>query len=486
MPDNSEKKNEVRYVKRSAPLEPVQVERKSEATGSHLAPASDAAEKKTSAARSSASASSGGRASARASSSGRTKKSPLSFFSRKEKSHDPVPVNSRPKPKPKEDPAEARPQPTRAKIRRREQRTGCLGAFMYFMFILCLSIAIAFFAWMAASDVMALNKQDFTATVTLPANTFTAETVYSTNDAGETVEKTVSHADIAYVSEALYQSGLIHYRWLFELYCSISNADVKFDPGEYELKSSYDYRALVQNMRAGAGGIKTVDVTIPEGFTMLDVFKRLEENKVNTVEAFTEAAATYNFKYDFLAEPGYEGASRLEGYLYPDTYQFYVGMEASTALNKLLNNFYYKYNADMVFQTEQLGYSVKEILTVASIIEKEAKLEDDRAYVASVIYNRLKAGMTLGMDTTILYLYQDHEGEPTREMLEEDSPYNTHIYGGLPPTPICNPGMASLTAALNPAESDYYYFYADIETGKLNFFTNYNDFNYYVETHRDS
>ena len=85
-------------------------------------------------------------------------------------------------------------------------------------------------------------------------------------------------------------------------------------------------------------------------------------------------------------------------------------MEASSAINKLLNNFYYKYNADMRSQTEKMGYSVKDIITIASIIEKEAKLEDDRAYVASVIYNRLAANMSLGMDTTILYLYQDHEG----------------------------------------------------------------------------
>ena len=137
-------------------------------------------------------------------------------------------------------------------------------------------------------------------------------------------------------------------------------------------------------------------------------------------------------------------------------------------------------------QTEKMGYSVKDIITIASIIEKEAKLEDDRAYVASVIYNRLAANMSLGMDTTILYLYQDHEGEPTAEMLADPSPYNTHINYGLPPTPICNPGMASITAALNPAESNYYYFYADMNTGKLNFFTNYNDFAYYASEHPNS
>ena len=374
-------------------------------------------------------------------------------------------------------------KPTPARLRKREQKSGCLGGIMYFTFILCLSVSLAFFAWMAASDVMALNKRDFTATVTLPTSAFTPETVTVTLENGEEIEKTITHADVAYVGRALKQAGLVQYDWLFELFCRLSHSDTRFDPGEYELRSSYDYRALVQNMRAGAGGIGTVDVTIPEGFTMMDVFKRLEENKVASLEAFLQAASDYSFKYSFVEEAGYAGAGRLEGYLFPDTYQFYVNMEASSAINKLLNNFYLKYNADMISQTEKMGYSVKEIVTIASIIEKEAYFDDDRAFVASVIYNRLNAGMSLGMDSTILYLYQDHDGAPTAEMLADDSPYNTHKTLGLPPTPICNPGMASLLAALNPEESGYYYFYSDEDTGRLNFFYSYDEFSYFASTH---
>ena len=392
------------------------------------------------------------------------------------KAHDPVPINV------KQENNTTPPTPP-SKVRKREQRSGCLGGFMYFLFILCLSIALAFFTWMAASDVMALNKRNFTATVNLPTSAFTSETVIVKNDDGTEEEKVITHADLTYVSNTLKQAGLVHYGWLFEFFCKISNADVKFDPGEYELKSSYDYRALVQNMREGAGTMVTVDVTIPEGFTMQDIFRRLEENKVASYDAFLKAAADYNFKYDFVESSSYAGAARLEGYLFPDTYQFYVSMEASSAINKLLNNFYLKYNNDMISQTEKMGLTVKDIVTVASIIEKEAKLEEDRAYVASVIYNRLVNGISLGMDSTILYLYQDHEGEPTAEMLADNSPYNTHLNVGLPPTPICNPGLASITAALNPAESNYYYFYADPDSDKLNFFTSYEEFSNYAATH---
>ena len=406
-------------------------------------------------------------------SSGQRKSSSPRKSSRR--AHDPVPVKGR---------EEKKTPPTPpSKVRKREQRSGCLGGLMYFLFVLCLSVALAFFAWMAASDVMALNRNSFTATVNLPTSAFTSETVYVTREDGTLEDRTVTHADLSYVSDALYQSGLVHYRWLFEFFCKLSNADTKLDPGEYVLKSSYDYRALVQNMREGAGTMVTVDVTIPEGFTMRDIFLRLEENKVASYDAFQKAAAEYNFKYDFVESSSYAGASRLEGYLFPDTYQFYVNMEASSAINKLLNNFYLKYTADMLSQTEKMGITVKDVVTVASIIEKEAKLEEDRAYVASVIYNRLISGMSLGMDSTILYLYQDHNGEPTAEMLADNSPYNTHLNPGLPPTPICNPGLASINAALNPAESNYYYFYADPESDKLNFFTTYEEFANYANTH---
>ena len=371
-------------------------------------------------------------------------------------------------------------------IRRYEQRSGCLGALMFYGFILCLSVALAVFGWMAASDMLSLNKTALTATVTLPVEAFTTEEYVAYDEDGTSETKTRDRIKEGYLSQTLKEAGLIEYPWLFDLYCSLSNAESKVNPGKYELKSSYDYRALVQNMRQGTGGMKTVDVTIPEGFTLLQIFSRLDEENVASYSDLTAAAADGIFKYDVLEGTEGYGMERLEGFLFPDTYQFYVGTEPSSAINKFLNNFNTKFTEEMESRAAELGYSVRDIVTIASIIEKEAKLDEDRAYVASVIYNRLNIGMTLGMDTTVLYLYPEHEGEPTQEMLNTDSPYNTHIYEGLPPTPICNPGLASLEAALAPAESPYYYFYADIESGKLNFFTNYTDFDAYVQSHRTS
>jgi len=364
-----------------------------------------------------------------------------------------------------------------------EYSTGCLGGLMYFVFVVCVSIILACLAWMAASDMLALNKDSFTAKVNLPMSIFTSETVDTFDEDGnKTGTERITRADVGYLADVLKEAGLIEYKWLFEFFCDLSNADKKVSPGEYELKSSFDYRALIQNMRAGSASALTVDVTIPEGFSMHDIFLRLEENDVCSYEELMDAAANYKFNYSFLEGVETGDASRLEGYLFPDTYQFYVDMQASSAINKFLETFYYKFNADYINQANNKGLSVSDVINVASLIEKEAANDAERPVIASVIYNRLNVYMPLGIDASILYLYPDHEGGPNAEMLAADTPYNTRIYTGLPPTPICNPGIASIEAALNPQSTPYYYYALDTATGEHRFFTGSGEFNAFVET----
>ena len=370
----------------------------------------------------------------------------------------------------------------------REYKSGCLGGLMYFVFIVCISVVLACFAWMAASDALALNQESFTAIVSLPSSAFNTKTVDTYDEDGNlTGTERVSSADIEYVSTALKEAGLIEYKWLFEFFCRISHADTKVTPGNYELKSTYDYRALISNMRAGSGAAMTISVTLPEGYSMHQIFKRLEENEVCSYDALMEAAANYKYNYSFLE--GMEGgdASRLEGFLFPDTYEFYVGMQASSAINKFLERFHYVLTADILKQASDRGLTLQQAVTIASLIEKEAAVDpdngvDERRLVASVIYNRLEAGMPLGLESSILYLYPEHEGAPSGEMLGVDSPYNTLTHTGLPPTPICNPGMDTLRAALDPETTGYYYFTLDTETGTHRFFTNIDDFNAFVAT----
>ncbi len=370
----------------------------------------------------------------------------------------------------------------------REYRSGCLGGLMYFVFVVCVSVVFAALAWMAASDTLALNKETFTATVTLPASTFETKTVATVDkDGNQTGTERVTVANIDYVASALKEAGLIEYKWLFTTFCRMTNAEGKIDPGSYELRSSYDYRALVNHMRVGAGASETVLVTLPEGFTMRQMFERLEENGVCKVSDLMNAAASYQYNYSFLegVEPG--DAVRLEGYLFPETYEFYVGMQASSTINKFLTQFHYVWDADLQAAADARGMTIQQVLTVASLIEKEAAVDtangvDERTRIAAVIYNRLNAGMSLGLESSLLYLYPDHDGPTTTEMLNTDSPYNTMRYPGLPPTPICNPGLDAIRAALNPDTTGEYYFTLDEATGQHRFFTNAAEFNAFVAT----
>ena len=367
--------------------------------------------------------------------------------------------------------------------RSREYRSGCLGGLMYFVFIACVSIILACVAWMSAADALALNKELYTSEITLPAGIFTSKTVETFDkDGNATGMKRVSSADIDYVADELKSAGLIQYKWLFKLFCRISNADTKIEPGEYTLRSTYDYRALIRRMQKDSGAAATVKVTIPEGFTMSQIFYRLEENGVGSYEDLMTAAANENFEYSFLngTEPGQ--ASRLEGFLFPDTYEFYKSMSPASAINKFLQNFYGKMSADMEKQIGDRGLSLREVIEIASLIEREAANDEERPLIAAVIYNRLRSRWSLGLESAILYVHQDHEGAPTAEMLEEESPYNLMKNTGLPPTPICNPGLSSISAALVPATTNDYFFTLDTATGTHRFFETMDQFNAFVAT----
>jgi UPF0755 protein len=215
-----------------------------------------------------------------------------------------------------------------------------------------------------------------------------------------------------------------------------------------------------------------VDVVVPEGYTLKQIFELFAANSVCTEDELWDAAANYDFKYDFLDSGTLGDSHRLEGYLFPDTYTFYVGDTPSRAINKMLKNFNDKFTAEYVTRAADLGYSIREIVTIASMIEKEAGDDDaDRDMIASVIYNRLNSKnlKRLQIDATIYYAIAENGQEFSTEI---DSPYNTYVVEGLPAGPIANPGIASIRAALFPQTSKYYY-YALNKQGTHNFFKDY-------------
>lgn len=366
--------------------------------------------------------------------------------------------------------------------RSREGKTGCLGGLMYFIFVVSVSVILACVGWMAATDVLALNKTDAEAQVTLPDSAFTAEERTVENEDGSKTTETVQVADIGYVADVLKDAGVIQYKWLFRLFCTVSHADLKLDPGTYVLNTDYDYRALVKNMQTGSTSTATTELTFPEGWTMEQIFSRLEEEGVCDKDDLYAAAADYTYNYSFLGDTEPGDAARLEGFLFPDTYEFYIGMQASSAVNKFLENFYVKMTADMYNQAENLGLSMRQAVIVASMIEGEAANDEERPLIASVIYNRLAADMPLQIDATLQYALGEHKDVLTDADKNVDSPYNTYLHTGLPPGAICNPGLASIKAALQPSDTNYYYYALDTATKSHRFFATLDEFNQFVAT----
>ena len=349
------------------------------------------------------------------------------------------------------------------KVRTRKRRRH-INPFVYLLLVLLTSALLAAVGWMLACDLCAFNRGAI-------------ETV--------TVEVTAEDS-MGDVAEKLQEAGLIKYKWFFQLFASFSHADEKIGIGTYELNTDMDYRALIVGMHSSSGNLNadTVTVTIPEGYTVRQTIALLEEKGVNTEEALTEAAQTAAFDYDFIDNDS-EDISRLEGYLFPDTYEFYVGHNAKDALNKLISNFVSRLGEDGMALVEASEYSLEEIITIASLIEEETD-GSDQANIASVIYNRLNnpsyetAGL-LQIDASLLYALPDHEGAITNEDKAVDSPYNLYKYKGLPPTPISNPGLAAIQAALDPADTGYYY-YALGTDGKHHFSATLSEHNAFLSS----
>ncbi|MEA4895052.1 MAG: endolytic transglycosylase MltG [Oscillospiraceae bacterium] len=373
-------------------------------------------------------------------------------------------------------------QSTSPVSKRHDKKTGCLGGLLYFIFIVSVSVILACVGWMAASDVLALNKEVKTVDVTLPEEIFTQEKVETTSSDGTVRTSTVNIADIGKVAKILKDSGIIEYKPLFEFYSKISDAKEKMDPGTYTLSTEYDYRAIVKKMQFGSDSQVRTMVTFPEGFTMQEIFKRLEENKICKYEDLMDCAANTEFNYKFLEDIPLGDASRLEGFLFPDTYEFYEGETPEATIDTFLQIFHYKLTAEMWDIAAAKNLSMRDIVNIASMIEKEAANDDERATISSVIYNRLKANMPLGIDATIQYALPEHKEQLTQEDLDIDSPYNTRKNTGLPPTPIANPGFPSITAALKPATTNYLYYALDTATKTHKFFKTASEFNAFVAT----
>jgi UPF0755 protein len=330
------------------------------------------------------------------------------------------------------------------------------------LLILFIGITLGRTVWLCAVDLLALGKTGQEVTITI--------------DEDDTL------SDIA---EKLEATGMIRYAPLFELFAKITGKGdgIHSGPITFSDTTIYDYNALIYAMSYENDPTGTVKVTIPEGYTCAQIFALLEEKGVCSVSELEDYAANGELDdYWFL-----EGTQRghkycLEGFLFPDTYEFYLGDDPENAIEKLLDGFDYRFSDRLKEKFENLKKNLKlnltfrEMIIMASMVQKEKATDPEGYTIASVFYNRLThAGSYpfLNCDSTILYAVEAFNLVTDAEI--NASLYNTYTQKGLPAGPICNPGLSSLDAALEPESTKYYYFVLNKETHRHVFAKTYDE-----------
>lgn len=327
---------------------------------------------------------------------------------------------------------DTKPKRGNGKHGKKKQKSGCLGAFVWIFVILFISISLAVGAIFAVSDVFGIGK------------TGTSEVNIEMGSSTESI------------AESLKEAGAIRFPMLFRLYSKIKHTDGTYQYGLYSINNEGGYDGIIDQLQTEGPKADTVSIQIGDGWGIDKIAATMEENGVCTKSDFISAVRNTNFEYSFEKDiPSEMVYYRLEGYLHPDTYDFYVTENskqgAEMAIRRMLEATNKYFTSENIAKAEKLGRSMHEILTLASIIQLEAGGADyaDMQNVAAVFYNRLEDGMTLGSSPTTAYPYGNGR-------------YNTYENAGLPPGPLCSVTENAINAALNPtADFDYYYFVTD-------------------------
>ncbi|MBQ9941131.1 MAG: endolytic transglycosylase MltG [Clostridia bacterium] len=324
--------------------------------------------------------------------------------------------------------------------------SGIAKALIYIIAVISISGVLSYYGIIYSNDIFAFVKDDVSAEISIKENTTVSE-----------------------LADLLHSGGIIEHPGVFRFYTWYRHRNdekpIELSEGTYEVSSLLNYDMLLSKFRKTSGGRTIVTLTFKEGLTVDETIKIFTDAGVGNRENFIEAINNYEYDYKFVKElEGWENIPgrkyRLEGYLYPDTYDFYTDSQESFIISKLLSNFNQKFEEEYYDRCAILGYTVDEMITLASIIEKEGFLQEDLDKISSVFHNRLSNwdNPYLQSDATIQYSFEERKKEITSDDLKIDSLYNTYMYKGLPPSAVANPGLESILAALYPAETNYYYF----------------------------
>ena len=261
----------------------------------------------------------------------------------------------------------------------------------------------------------------------------------------------------AEIADKLAEKGVIDSSLKFRFFARLRGYDDKFRPGSYTFTLGMNDDDVFAKLLVGEK--KLIKFTVPEGFGVKEIAERLSNLDLVNKEEFLRMAEDFT-PYDYMRKRK-NVFFAAEGFLFPDTYNVESDMEVDEILNLMAQNFDERLTPEMRTHAEKMGLSVYDLITLASLVEREVRFPEDRPIVAQVFFKRLKLNMPLQTDATLQYLMDTPKEDVTIADTQIDSPYNTYQHTGLPPGPIANPGMASIEAVLHPAETDYLYFVAD-------------------------
>ena len=266
------------------------------------------------------------------------------------------------------------------------------------------------------------------------------------------------------IGQDLYNHGLIHSPEVFLVWVKYRDSSARLEAGDFVLNKNMNMIQIIQAL--GKAQPKQIVLSLPEGYTLQQMAQAAEKAGLGTAADYRAAAQDSTWQYDFLASRPATAPKTLEGFLFPDTYQLDKTATPRDLVKRQLDRFGQQFTPPLRAQAGQPAgprpaEPIYTIVTLASIVEREVSRDPDRAIVCGVFYNRLAKGMPLQTDVTVLYGLNKVQGPMTEPDKQKDTPYNTYLHPGLPPSPVSNPGTASIGACLNPQKTDYYYFFSD-------------------------
>ena len=310
--------------------------------------------------------------------------------------------------------------------------------------MLALSAFLSIFILESANDLLGFYKEDTQIEVVIPEN-----------------------AQLSEISDILSEEGVISQPLTFQIYAKLRKMADSFQPGTYLLNSNMSYDEIMLALKNATNVTETVRLTFPEGMTLYEIAQMLEENGVCDAEAFIDVLQTGDFDYEFIQMLPDDDLRfyRLEGYIFPDTYDFFIGEKPISVARKFLDAFNSRVTSDLYDRMRDLNMTLDEAITLASIIQEEASSTEEMYMVSSVFHNRLERAefpsRMLQSDVTVYYVENFIKPRLDIENQAMYDAYNTYACVGLPVGPICSPGLDAIDAALYPDSSDYFYFLTD-------------------------